>query len=34
MEEHTEKQSESISHISRAGLELLDLINEAPTSHD
>ena len=28
MEEHTEKQSESISHISRAGRNLLDLINE------
>ncbi|MEO6786820.1 MAG: ATP-binding protein [Chthoniobacteraceae bacterium] len=28
MEEHTEKQRESISHISRAGRNLLDLINE------
>jgi signal transduction histidine kinase/CheY-like chemotaxis protein len=28
MEEHTDKQSESISHISRAGRNLLDLINE------
>ncbi len=28
MEEHTEKQNESISHISRAGRNLLDLINE------
>jgi GAF domain-containing protein len=28
MEEHTENQSESIAHISRAGRNLLDLINE------
>ncbi len=28
MEEHTEKQQESIDHISRAGRNLLDLINE------
>ena len=28
MEEHTERQSESIEHISRAGRNLLDLINE------
>ena len=28
MEEHTAKQSESIGHISRAGRNLLDLINE------
>ena len=28
MEEHTERQSESITHISRAGRNLLDLINE------
>ena len=28
MEEHTEKQAESIDHISRAGRNLLDLINE------
>ena len=28
MEEHTEKQSESITHISRAGRNLLNLINE------
>jgi PAS domain S-box-containing protein len=28
MEEHTDKQNESIDHISRAGRNLLDLINE------
>jgi CheY-like chemotaxis protein len=28
MEEHTERQAESITHISRAGRNLLDLINE------